>query len=145
MYAVNIDWDCLEEMPNKVYIPNCIERDHLVCKNYLYNKFDEVGIYDFDLMDDNGNILKWGEDIKSKYEDSVRKLMKTEPIEYVCGCICGLQQDGLIDEGEETYLYGIADPDDELEEAPYDCIEYIDGPNPLGYIDRNGVVHEPSI
>ena len=54
-------------------------------------------------------------------------------IDQVCGCICGLFQEYLIDEAQEEELYIYADPDDTMDIAPFEAWGEFEGDNPLDY------------
>ena len=56
-------------------------------------------------------------------------------IDNVCGCICGLFHDNLIDEAQEDELYIYADPDDKMDIAPYEAWCEFDEENPLNYTE----------
>lgn len=57
-------------------------------------------------------------------------------IEEVCGCICGLYHDHLINEAQEEELYIYADPDNVMEIAPFEAWNVFDGNNPLDYTEE---------
>lgn len=54
-------------------------------------------------------------------------------INDVCGCICGLYHDNLIDDAQEDELYIYADPDDIMEIAPFEAWCVFEEDNPLDY------------
>lgn len=54
-------------------------------------------------------------------------------IDEVCGCICGLYHDYLINEPQEVELYEYADPDNVMDDAPYEAWGEWEGENPLDY------------
>ena len=57
-------------------------------------------------------------------------------INDVCGCICGLHHDNLIDDAQEDELYIYADPDDIMEIAPFEAWNVFEGNNPLDYTEE---------
>lgn len=54
-------------------------------------------------------------------------------IDQVCGCICGLYHNYLINEAQEEELYIYADPDDTMDIAPFEAWNEFEGENPLDY------------
>ena len=57
-------------------------------------------------------------------------------IDEVCGCICGLYHEYLIDEAHEYELYKYADPDDTMKIAPFEAWNEFEGNNPLDYTEE---------
>lgn len=54
-------------------------------------------------------------------------------INDVCGCICGLYHDHLINEAQEEELYIYADPNNVMEVAPFEAWCVFEEDNPLDY------------
>ena len=74
-------------------------------------------------------ILDWELGI---YEPRLRKAMENGlSKEDACGWICDLYHEYEIQEITEFALYEIADPNDEVDEAPYDILMELEGDNPL--------------
>ena len=54
-------------------------------------------------------------------------------IDDVCGCVCGLYHEHLINDAQEEELYIYADPNDVMEIAPFEAWWNFEGDNPLDY------------
>lgn len=117
-------------------------------KKAVKNVCDELGYHlDFKYWEDEGReyityvcmaVPKVKKLIDKMFDDGYT-------IDQVCGCICGLYHDYLIDEAQEDELYIYADHDDTMDIAPFEAWNEFEGENPLDYTkggNANEVVAE---
>lgn len=104
---------------------NKAKHDEII--NKLTNEYDG----DFDELTEEEQKIVVDTEL-SIYEPRLRKVMeKGMTKEDACGWICGLFHEYEIQEPTEEALYYIADPNDEVEDAPFEIWYELIGDNPL--------------
>lgn len=108
----------------------------LECKEEMMRVTDELGYnlnYSYWVLDEPDYVT-----YKYMATPKIKKLIDKMfdngySINDVCGCICGLYHDNLIDDAQEDELYIYADPDDIMEIAPFEAWCVFEDDNPLDY------------
>lgn len=90
--------------------------------NYTYWVWDEPDYVEYTYM----AVPK----IKKRID---KMLVDGYSIDDVCGCVCGLYHEHLINDAQEEELYIYADPNDVMEIAPFEAWCNFEGDNPLDY------------